>query len=307
MDRRNFMKMFGALPLLTIFKGQNTLGLSSGTKDVMNLRPNTVLKIIEDVTPGQLVVIGSRPSMGKSIVALNIVNELTLNQNDGCVYFSIEMTKENLMRRWMSIASGVSHAAIKNGTLSTTDFGYLAQASHSFTKANVFINDDSKISVESLTEKVKTLKNSGKNIKFVFVDYLNLLNSEQTHLSRRDQVANTLRQLKILAVSENVIVVGLAQLNRGIEGRPDRRPRSADFRETNDLSSIDKLILLYREDYYNREISGQQSEIEKHHGLYHMQGVNSPSSIWSEHCCNARHKDPVQVWRSHGSHRKKYY
>jgi replicative DNA helicase len=262
MDRRSFVKMFGALPLLKIFKSQRTFGFDRNNQARFEAKPNSILKIIEDARPGQLIMIASRPCVGKSSVALNLLNKLGVEQSEACAYFSLEMSKENLMIKRMAVASAISFGKIKKGTLSETEQNLLNQLSQSIFKENIFINYDSKISAGDVAIKLKDLKRSGRVLKFVFVDYVNLMSSEQNRLSRCDQVPENLRQLKEIALNEDIIMIAMAQLNKGSHGRPEGRPVLADFRETQDLTSIDKLILLHREDPSSGEFENQYSDLD---------------------------------------------
>jgi replicative DNA helicase len=262
MGIRSFLKMFGALPFLKIFKSQNTFGFDRNKQARIEAKPNSISQIIEDLRPGHLGVIASRPCVGKSSVALNLLNELGVEQSEACAYFSLEISEEDLMIKRMSLISGIPFANIRKETLSEMEHNYLNQVRQTIFKDNIFINHDSEISVEAIAEQIIGLKKSGRDLKFVFVDYLNLMRSEQNKLSRGDQVAESLRLLKEMVLKENVIAIALVQLNWVSDDRSEGRPVVTDFREMQDLSSINKLILLSRADHFSFDLEKQYSELE---------------------------------------------
>lgn len=259
MGRRSFLKLFRAVPLISIIQMKNTQGLSHRFGSLENIKPLSILKILEDVSPGQLVVIGSRFSIDKSTVAMNLLNEITFVQNESCVYHSLEITRQNLIRRWTCLKANVSSQSLLEGTLSANELERANLADEVISNSKVFICDNSEISTESIAKQIVDLKKSGKNIKFVFIDYLNLLQSKNSDLSRFEQV---LHELKALAVKENLILIALSRVNKGIELHSSFRLRPYLLQEINNLSSIDKIILLNRKHYYVDGILEKNTQLD---------------------------------------------
>lgn len=262
MDRRTFMKMVGVLPMFSIVQIKNTQGLSHSYLSQENTKPLSILNILEDVCPGQLVVIGSRPSVGKSAVALNLLNELAAVQNEGCVYFSIECTQEHIMHRLMCLRSNISHAALKTGKLSVDQYEKLIRASDEISNFEVYMSDSIKVSTELIADQIVALKKNKKNVKYVFIDYLNLLHIQKENLSRVDQMTEALSELKGLAVKENLIIIALSQVNRGVELHSTLRPQPQQLREINNISSIDRIILLNKKTFYQGDQQEKKTQLD---------------------------------------------
>lgn len=274
MKRRDFVKFAGAVPFA--ISPLKFIGMSeslNGTQTTnKTLKPISSTLLVSDLTMGDHLVIGGRPSMGKTAFALNLLLDLAFEHKSGCAFFSLEMSKEQLMQRLLCINSNISTNLMRTGKLSDTGFQQVIDSAVKISESNIFIDDSARISVEEISRKLHKLKKSGKEIKYVFVDYFQLLNSEKKYACRRDHVNDALAQLKQLAINQNVIVISLAQLNRSTMGKTDRRPILTDLRENSDYSNIDKAVYLFREDYYNPSVKGSVLEMivvkNKNHEQY---------------------------------------
>jgi len=191
-------------------------------------------------------VLAARPAMGKTALALNLAR----NNTGGTLVFSIEMSKEQLVNRLISSESKIAGDKLRNGSLTGTDWDKLVVACDSLIDRKVFINDDPMITIDKIrAESKRAIKRDGINL--ILVDYIQIIRSTQK-VSREQQVAEFARGLKAMAKELNVPVIGLAQLNRGVEERTDKRPMLSDLRESGSIEQeADIVMFLYRDEVYN--------------------------------------------------------
>jgi len=192
------------------------------------------------------IVLAARPAMGKTALALNLAR----NNTGGTLVFSIEMSKEQLVNRLISSESKIAGDKLRNGSLTGTDWDKLVVACDSLIDRKVFINDDPMITIDKIrAESKRAIKRDGINL--ILVDYIQIIRSTQK-VSREQQVAEFARGLKAMAKELNVPVIGLAQLNRGVEERTDKRPMLSDLRESGSIEQeADIVMFLYRDEVYN--------------------------------------------------------
>ena len=231
MNRRTFIKMAGIAPYIGTLRFEDSIKSSAETE----ASQGSVAALFDKNQSGRLVMIASRPAMGKISFLLNLVNDLGIDSRMGCLFFSLELSKDALKRRLLSIKPS----------------------------SNLYINDSAGISIQELCSSCKNYKIISPDLKFVFVDYFQLIDSEIKHKNRRDRSSYILKQLNQIAHELNVTVIVAGQLNRSVENRTDRRPRPEDLREIRDLSSIDELLLLYRDSYYDKSFARNILEVTK--------------------------------------------
>lgn len=248
MERRKFLKFAGLLPVIGIFKGDSIFGMTQSWKTLTCL-PDKIASldlIFSEVQKKSLVVIGSRPNMGKSALMINLLDYYTITKKQKVVFFSLEQNKENLVKRWFNLKRESYPASndkveerhdLTNEELSIFDAINNSEAHF----------DYALVSVQEIRRKVEKVIKNGQKIEFVFVDYLQLVGNEDNYPSRLAAIQDTLLKLKSMAMELDLVVILSAQLNRGVENRAASRPIPSDLRELRDLSQIDELILLYRD------------------------------------------------------------
>ena len=203
---------------------------------------------------GDLVIIGARPAMGKTTFAQNIAyNAATIN-NQGVLFFSMEMSKDEIVDRMVSDVSGVDNWKIRNGNLSDDDFAKIGDALAEMGETPIYIDDTSSMTVLELRNKARRAKHD-HNISLIVVDYLQLISGSDRYAGNRVQeVTEISRGLKTLARELEVPVIALAQLSRSVTGRDDPRPVLSDLRESGSIEQdADLVMFLHRVDYYHQE------------------------------------------------------
>lgn len=265
MDRRSFVKMAGLLPMMGIFRFNNTVASASQVVSANKslCSQGSIGRILEQNQSSRLVMVAGRPSMGKTAVLLNLLNDLGIDANNECLFFSVEMSKESLMKRLLALRSNIPLLSMRNGKIQDAEWSSFITASESISKSKIYIDDSAGISVQEIRRRCEKHQNKSPAVKYVFVDYFQILNSENKHENRRDEATYILNQLSQMAKELNVIVIVAGQLNRGVEGRADRRPLPEDMREIRDLRSIDELLLLYRDYYYDKSLAQNVLEVMK--------------------------------------------
>ena len=204
--------------------------------------------------PSDLVLIAARPSMGKTAFVLNLVQHIALRKQITCIFFSLEMSKEQLVNRLISMETGINSQSLRTGDLKDSDWETLVSGVVSVGDAKLVIDDTPGISVTELRSKCRKLKlERGRSV--VIIDYLQLMTSGRKGIeSRQQEISDISRSLKALAREMDAPVIALSQLSRAPEQRPDHRPMLSDLRESGAIEQdADIVMFLYRDDYYNKE------------------------------------------------------
>lgn len=201
--------------------------------------------------PGQLVILAARPSMGKTAIALNILEYATLAASVPALMVSLEMTTTELGERMIVARSGVSNHKFKDPSLLTVqEKGQIAQAMSEWQDSQAYIDDGHARTVLDILSNARRMK-AKHNIGLLLIDYLQLIIPSEG-ANRQEQVAAISRGLKALARELKIPVVCLSQLNRLTETREEKRPRMADLRESGAIENdADLILLLHRPDYYD--------------------------------------------------------
>ena len=201
----------------------------------------------------ELILIAARPAMGKSAFALNIGTYAATRANIPVAIFSLEMSKDQIGNRILCSEALVDSNNVRTGELNDEELSKLAETSGELSQAQIFVDDTPGISVMEIRAKCRKLKLE-KNIGLVIIDYLQLIQGSGKSSSREQEIAEISRSLKILAKEIDVPVIGLSQLSRAVESRPDHRPMLSDLRESGSIEQdADIVMFLYRDDYYNEE------------------------------------------------------
>ena len=199
-----------------------------------------------------LVVIAGRPAMGKSSFALSIAEHAGVIEKIPMAFFSLEMSKEQLVQRMLCSHARVDAHKVRTGYIAPSDWPKLTAAAGKLSEANIFIDDTAAISVMELRTKARRLK-AQHNIQMVVLDYLQLMRgSSMREENRQQEISDISRSLKALARELNVVVVAISQLSRAVEMRTDHRPQLSDLRESGAIEQdADLVVLILREEYYN--------------------------------------------------------
>jgi replicative DNA helicase len=201
--------------------------------------------------PSDLIVIAGRPSMGKSSFAINIIEHAAIIEKIPVAFFSLEMSKEQLVQRLLCSHARVDANKVRTGFLSTSDWPSLTSAAGKLSEAPIFIDDTASISALELRAKARRLK-SHHNIQLIVVDYLQLMRGSASIENRQQEISEISRSLKALAKELNVPVIAISQLSRAVESRTDHRPQLSDLRESGAIEQdADVVVLLMREESYN--------------------------------------------------------
>lgn len=202
-----------------------------------------------------LILIAARPSMGKTAFVLNILDYVGVRRNMPAMVFSLEMSKEQLVNRMLSLETLIDADKLRKGTLTDEDWGTLIEGIDKISGANIIIDDTPGISVAELRSKCRKVKLE-KGLSLVMIDYLQLMTGSggKSSESRQQEISEISRSLKALAREMDCPVIALSQLSRACEQRPDHRPMLSDLRESGAIEQdADIVMFLYRDDYYNKD------------------------------------------------------
>ncbi|MCM1190496.1 MAG: replicative DNA helicase [bacterium] len=203
--------------------------------------------------PSDLILIAARPSMGKTAFETNLAQYMAFRKNMTVALFSLEMSKEQMMNRLLSLESSVDAQKLRTGQLNDREWERLIEGAGTVGKSRLIIDDTPGISIAELRSKCRKYKLE-HDLSIVMVDYLQLMSGGGKAESRQQEISEISRSLKALARELNVPVIALSQLSRAVEQRPDHRPMLSDLRESGAIEQdADVVMFLYRDDYYNHD------------------------------------------------------
>jgi replicative DNA helicase len=203
--------------------------------------------------PSDLILIAARPSMGKTALVLNIAEHVAIKENIPTVIFSLEMSKDQLVKRIMAMHSKINSQSLRTGDLTDDEWVELVETARIIGNSNLVIDDTAGISVSELRSKCRKLKLEN-NLGLVIIDYLQLMTGSKRAESRQQEISEISRSLKALAREIDAPVIALSQLSRAVEQRPDKRPMLSDLRESGAIEQdADVVMFIYRDDYYNHD------------------------------------------------------
>ncbi len=201
--------------------------------------------------PSDLVIVAGRPSMGKSAFASAICENAAINLKKPVVFFSLEMSKEQLVQRLLCSHARVDAQKVRTGYLSHQDWPKLTNAAGKLSEAPMFIDDTPGATVLELRAKARRLKMQF-DIQLIVIDYLQLMQGSGRAESRQQEISEISRSLKALARELKVPVIAVSQLSRAVESRTGNRPQLSDLRESGAIEQdADLVVFLFREEYYN--------------------------------------------------------
>ncbi len=228
-------------------------------------------KLTSGLQPSDFVILAARPSMGKTALALNIVQNVALRAHKkaggearSVAFFSLEMSKEQLVNRMLCAEAGIDSQRLRVGEMHDEDWTHLWDACDVMSKAKIYIDDTAGITAMDMRSRARRLK-AEHGLDLIVVDYLQLMQGSGKRNSsndRQQEVSEISRSLKALARELNVPVLALSQLSRSVESRQVKRPMLSDLRESGSLEQdADIVAFLYREDYYNPETENKHTEL----------------------------------------------
>ena len=204
--------------------------------------------------PSDLILIAARPSMGKTAFVLNLAQYMCVRNHVPTAIFSLEMSKDQLVNRILSMESKVDSQSMRTGNLQPADWEKLIESAGIISTAPLIIDDTPGISITELRSKCRKYKLEN-DLGLVIIDYLQLMTGgSKRQESRQQEISEISRSLKALAREINAPVIALSQLSRACETRPDHRPMLSDLRESGAIEQdADVVMFLYRDDYYNKD------------------------------------------------------
>lgn len=201
---------------------------------------------------GELTILAARPSMGKTALSLNIAQHVALRQKKTVAYFSVEMSKESVMMRLLAAEAKINLGDIRSGKIADQAWPKLVAAASTMSEASLFLDDTSGISPFEIRARARRLKKQ-HGLDLIIIDYLQLMDLKQKVESRERAVSEISRTLKAIAKELEVPIIALAQLNRAVEGRAEKKPMLSDLRESGSIEQdADVIMMLFREGYYDK-------------------------------------------------------
>ena len=205
--------------------------------------------------PSDFILIAARPSMGKTAFVLNVVDHVAVRKGIPCMIFSLEMSKEQLVNRMLSMESNVDSQKLRTGTLTDADWDAVVEGVGVIGGSKLIIDDTPGISITELRSKCRKVKLE-HGLGLIVIDYLQLMSGsgKRGNDNRQQEISEISRSLKALAREMKAPVVALSQLSRACETRTDHRPMLSDLRESGAIEQdADVVMFLYRDDYYNKD------------------------------------------------------
>ena len=227
---------------------QKIRGVPTGYRDLDNM--------LAGLQRSDLFILAARPSMGKTAFVLNLAHKIAVESKEPVLIFSLEMSKEQLVDRLLSMESGVDAWALRTGNLTDSDFEKIGHAMGTLSEAQMFIDDTPGITISDLRTKARREAHQ-RPLGLIIVDYLQLMSGGSRFGSegnRVQEISEISRGLKGVAREMNVPLIALSQLSRSVENRTPQIPQLSDLRESGSIEQdADVVAFLYREDYYNPE------------------------------------------------------
>ncbi len=238
--------------------GSSLLGSSTGYKDLDSK--------LQGLQNGDLIIIAARPSMGKTALSMNIVENFLLNKEieGGVLAFSLEMPAESLTTRLLASNAKIDQQKVRSASMNQNDLKRFMESSSKLKDLPLYIDDSSMLSPMELRARARRIHRQEPNgLSLIVVDYLQLMQLPASSENRVNQISEISRSLKMLAKELNVPVVALSQLNRAVEQRPNKRPIMSDLRDSGAIEQdADVILFIYRDEVYNEDSEeGNKAEI----------------------------------------------
>ncbi|OZT77142.1 DnaB-like helicase C-terminal domain-containing protein [Salinicoccus roseus] len=229
---------------------------------------SSIDRLISGVSPKQLILVGARPSMGKTALALQMSQNMQSEDNE-IIFFSAETTEISVTQRILSSMTGVNLTKFKEPSkmMTNNEIDKVIDGITLYNESNIKIIDDSTVTPNKVRAAANNIPENKRGV--IFIDYIQLMKSDTKHRDRRAELEEISRELKIIAKDMDVTIIALSQLSRANDARQDKRPVLSDLRETGQLEQdADMVLFCHREDYYIRDdgenfdaTAGSQMEI----------------------------------------------
>jgi replicative DNA helicase len=232
------------------------LGLTSGFYELDSLT--------QGFQNSDLIILAGRPGMGKTALSLNIAINTLRQSKLPILFFSLEMSKEQIIYRLLSMETNINQSRLKNGKLSQTDWIKLTKVINILSKLPLFIDDTVDLSINDIRAKIKMILFEQKKVGLVIIDYLQLMQISTAKLDNRTQeLSQITRLLKTLAREFNIPIIALSQLSRNVENRIDKKPVLSDLRESGSIEQdADLVLMLYRNQSSSNENSNSVQRLD---------------------------------------------
>lgn len=222
-------------------------GLTSGFSDLD--------KMTSGFQPSDLIIVAARPSMGKTTFAMNLVETAALTSDYPALVFSLEMPADSIMMRMLASLGRIDQTKVRTGNLDDDDWARLASTLGIMQeKGKLYIDDSSGLTPTEVRSRARRIAREHGGISMIMIDYLQLMRSPEFKDNRTLEIADISASLKALAKELNIPVIALAQLNRGLEQRADKRPVNSDLRESGSIEQdADLIMFIYRDEVYHED------------------------------------------------------
>lgn len=219
--------------------------------------------ITSGLQKSDLIILAARPSMGKTAFALNLAQNVAMKGNKGVAIFSLEMPKQQLVKRMLCAEAEVDSSRVTSGNLQPKDWEKLMEAMGRLSEAKIYIDDTSGVTSIDIKAKCRRLMMEEKELGLIVIDYLQLMEGGGNPNDRNQQISAISRSLKGLARELDVPIIALSQLSRGVEARNDKRPMLSDLRDSGAIEQdADIVMFIYRDEYYNRDDVNNKGKAE---------------------------------------------
>lgn len=219
-------------------------------------------KMTSGLQPGALIILAARPGMGKTSLILNMASNAAVYHGKNIAFFSLEMTKEELVTRLLTAEAKIDITELRNGTMPSRSWESLTRAATKLNAAPIYFDDRGGMDIRYIIGKCRRQKAEGK-LDMVVIDYLQLMSGTGRTERREQEISEISRGLKGMAKDLKVPVIALSQLNRGVESRPDKRPHMADLRESGAIEQdADMIGFIYRHEVYEPNDVDAQGKAE---------------------------------------------
>ena len=209
-------------------------------------------KLAAGMMPGQLIFLASRPAMGKSALALNIIQNICRDSNKSVAIFSYEMMAQELSMRMLAQNTKLETKKLREKSYTDQDCKTLAQGIQSLSSYSLQISEDSRVNLTDIRSQCRKMKRES-GLDLIVVDYIQLVEPEK-FTAREQQISELTRGLKSIARELECPVLALSQVNRGVEARPNKRPECSDLRESGSIEQdADGIWFVYRDEFYHKD------------------------------------------------------
>jgi len=245
--------------------------------------------LIDGFDPGSMIVIGARPSMGKTSLAQWMAYNAA-KAGHGVAFFSIEMTQRRLTERWLSGLTGIPANNIKAGRVSQTDLSRLTAAQQELRQLPIVLDLSTRPSMADIAASIRKMRRDGHKIDLVFIDYMGLMRPVEQTRTQFDAITAISREIKAAAKTLNLPIVALSQLSRANESRDDKRPQLHDLRQSGAIEQdADTVMFLHREHYYLLRQEPRPNSGEDDTTFSQRKGS------WEDDCAKAKGKAELNV------------